>query len=77
WGYYYAQNMDDFAATQSRYDLLGLTYTAPRSDFQTMRATGKVVIAHVIPTEAAARQALGKGAGGLMVSGVTQVVPRG
>ncbi len=76
WGYYYAKDMGEFAATESRYDLLGLDYTAPATDFATMRATGKPIIAHVIPTAAAAKTALGDGANGLMVSGVEQVVPR-
>lgn len=75
WGYYYAQNMSDFAATQARYDLLGLNYRAPSSDFATMHATGKPVIAHVIRDRHAATEAFGKGAAGLMVSGVTGVIP--
>lgn len=75
WGYYYAQNMSDFAATQVRYDLLGLNYSAPTSDFATMRATGKPVIAHVIRDRHAATEAFDKGAAGLMVSGVTAVIP--
>ena len=29
WGYYYARDMPGFAATQAKFDLLGLEYTAP------------------------------------------------
>jgi glycerophosphoryl diester phosphodiesterase len=75
WGYYYARNMGAFAATQARYDLLGLDYTAPSSYFATMRATGKSIIAHTIRDRQAAAEAFGKGAAGLMVSGVIAVIP--
>ncbi len=75
WGYYYAKDMPHFAATQSRFDLLGLNYNAPVADFDTMRATGKPVIAHIIGSARAAATALHNGATGLMVSAVQQVVP--
>jgi glycerophosphoryl diester phosphodiesterase len=75
WGYYYAANMGSFAATQGRFDLLGLDYGAPAADFAIMRRTGKPVIAHIVGNAKAAAAALGKGAAGLMVSAVRQVVP--
>ena len=75
WGYYYAVNMKSFAATQGRFDLLGLNYDAPAADFAAMRATGKPVVAHIIGSAAAATTGLRKGASGLMVSAVEQVVP--
>jgi len=76
WGYYYVKDMPSFATTQSRFDILGLDYTAPRADFATMRATGKPVIAHLIANTHAASVALDKGAQGLMISAVEQVVPK-
>ena len=76
WGYYYAKDMPNFAATQGRFDLLGQEYTAPASAFQTMKATGKPVIAHIIDSAAAAKTAFDKGADGLMVSDVRDVVPQ-
>jgi hypothetical protein len=76
WGYYYARNMGNFASTQSRFDLLGLNSSAPASDFATMRATGKPVIAHIIANASMASVAWCKGASGFMVSGVEEVVPR-
>ena len=77
WGYYFTGDMGSFAATQSKFDLLGLPYDAPVADFRTMIATGKPVIAHIISSPDEARQALARGARGLMISGVTAVVPRG
>ncbi|PZS18911.1 MAG: hypothetical protein DLM57_05295 [Pseudonocardiales bacterium] len=76
WGYYYDRDMTKFAATQSRFDLLGLSYSAPLSDFATMTATGKPVIAHVIASPFSAATASCKGASGFMVSGVKEVVHR-
>jgi glycerophosphoryl diester phosphodiesterase len=76
WGYYYDRDVSQLAATQARFDLLGLNYTASAATFAALRATGKPVIAHVIDTAAAAGTALEKGAAGLMVSAVEQVVRR-
>jgi glycerophosphoryl diester phosphodiesterase len=76
WGYYFLDGMAEFAATQSKFDLLGLPYDAPSSDFRTMQATGKPVIAHIIASAEQAREALKKGARGLMISDVTAVVPQ-
>lgn len=75
WGYYFPPDMPVFASTQANFDLLGLPYDAPSSDFQLMLATGKPVIAHIVPTSAAAREGLANGARGLMISDVTAVVP--
>ena len=74
WGYYNDGDMGKFAATQSRFDLLGLNYTAPESDFVAMSATGKPVIADVIASPSSALSASCKGASGFMVSGVREVV---
>jgi glycerophosphoryl diester phosphodiesterase len=75
WGYYYSKDMPQFAATQRRFDLLGLEFAASDQDFRTMEATGKPVIAHIIDAPDQARAALGKGASGLMVADVESVVP--
>lgn len=77
WGYYYAKDMPHFAATQRRFDLLGLEYSASSEDFRVMEATGKPVIAHIVAAPDQARGALEKGASGLMVADVESVVPRG
>jgi glycerophosphoryl diester phosphodiesterase len=74
WGYYYEKDMANFAATESRFDLLGLNYSASAKTFETMLATGKQIIAHVIATPAAELTACRLGVSGYMVSGITQVV---
>lgn len=76
WGYYFAGDMAQFAATQQKFDLLGLPWDAPAADFTTAEATGKPVIAHIVSTPAAAEQARAEGARGLMVSDVEAVVPQ-
>lgn len=76
WGYYYADEMDQFAATQARFDLLGINASAPVPTYQQMLATGKRVIAHIIRSPAQAEQARSRGATGLMVADVEQVVPQ-
>ena len=77
WGYFYEANMGQFAAEQGKFDLLGMQYDASATTFRTMLGTGKRVIAHIVSTDAQADAGLAKGATGLMVSGVKQVVPRG
>ena len=75
WGYYYPADMGSFTGTESAWDVLALQWNAPAADWSTARATGKRVFGHVVATEAQAQQALDQGATGLMVSGVTEVVP--
>ena len=75
WGYYYPRDMAEFASTEARFDLLGLEQFAPGSDYATVLATGKPVIAFIIASADAGRTALDRGARGLMVSAVDQVVP--
>jgi glycerophosphoryl diester phosphodiesterase len=77
WGYYYGKDMPHLAATQRRFDLLGLDFSAGGQDFRMMEATGKPVIAHIIDAPDQARAALDKGASGLMVANVESVVPIG
>ena len=77
WGYHYESDMAGFAATQGRFDLLGLRFDASAASWQTALATHKRVIAHIVATAAQAQQGLAAGATGLMVSGVQQVVPHG
>lgn len=76
WGYYYADEMGEFAATQGRFDLLGINVNAPTAVYQEMLATGKRVIAHIIRTPGQAELGRSQGATGLMVAAVEQVVPQ-
>jgi glycerophosphoryl diester phosphodiesterase len=75
WGYYDDAALPRLAATQARFDLLGLPWSAPAAEWAAARATGKPVIAHVVATAAQAARAREEGARGLMVSGVDEVVP--
>jgi hypothetical protein len=76
WGYYDAAGLPQLVATQDRFDLLGLPWSASAADWTAARATGKPVIGHVVATPQQARTALDQGARGLMVSGVEAVVPQ-
>lgn len=72
WGYYYQSNVTsgDFAAWQSNFDILGMEYGADAASWSAATSTGKPVIGHICPTTAAAATALGRGARGLICSGV-------
>lgn len=78
-GFYYAAGLraqpGALTATQRRFDLLGIDGSAPAADFRAMRRSGKPLIAHIVATRPAAQRALSLAASGLMVSGVTAVVP--
>ncbi|MCO7219601.1 glycerophosphodiester phosphodiesterase family protein [Klenkia sp. PcliD-1-E] len=76
WGYWFTADLLTFDADQVRYDLLALPWDGPATAWADAVATGKPVFGHVVSTPAQARQALAEGATGLMVSGVTEVVPR-
>ncbi|CAN5142584.1 hypothetical protein BH09ACT1_BH09ACT1_22490 [soil metagenome] len=78
WGYYYGAEIeaesDRLISTQGSWSILGLDFEATAADWKLVRSYGKPVIGHIIPSKAAAKTALGHGARGLMVSGVTQVL---
>jgi Glycerophosphoryl diester phosphodiesterase family len=78
WGFYYSNEIESgktpLQDTQQAWDLLGLNYLGSDATWKQVLAIGKPVIAHVIPSRAGASEALAKGAAGLMVSGITQVL---
>jgi len=76
WGYYYGNQLSDFVATQNRWDLLGIDWSASHEAYRKLEATGKPVIAHAVASADAAATAFAEGAQGLMVSGVSEVVPK-
>src|SRR5690606_29595072 len=61
--------------THGPWDVLGMDYTADQTAWDLAKATGKKVIGHIVPDASAAAVALGKGADGLMVAGVRDVIP--
>jgi len=75
WGYYYQADVPNLASTQANWDLLGMDYTADAPSWTAVTSYGKPVLGHIIPTLAGATTAFGKGASGVMVSGVMEAVP--
>ncbi|MGH1526331.1 glycerophosphodiester phosphodiesterase [Leifsonia sp. L25] len=79
WGYYYgaelAADPTQFARTQERWTWLGLDYNGGDEAWRSFTAGAKPVLAHIVPSRAAADTALRLGANGLVVSGVREVLP--
>jgi hypothetical protein len=76
WGYFYESDAGANLATYvGRWDLVGMDYTASQAAWDDLASYGKPIIGHIIPDAAAASTALTKGADGLMVSGVAEVMP--
>ena len=62
-------------ADLSSWDVLGMEWNAEQSVWDTLKATGKPLIAHIITTQQQANMALAKGATGLMASVPSVVHP--
>lgn len=76
WGYFYEASKDSIATEAAKHDIIGMDYSATSDAWTKALAPGKPVIGHIVPDVAAANTAKAFGAVGLMVSGVTAVVPR-
>jgi hypothetical protein len=76
WGYFYNTNAADLPTYEGFYDILGMEYGASASTWTTVTSYGKPVIAHTIQSNTDATTALSRGASGMMVSGVEEVIPR-
>lgn len=78
WGYYYGAELASdpalFASTRDRWSWLGLDYNGGEEAWRTLTASGSPVLAHIVPSRAAADQALRLGADGMVVSGVREVL---
>lgn len=72
WGYYFAG--EDFT-NAGLYDILGLNNSAPQAEWDTLKATGKPVLGHVIQTQGNYDEALAKGADGFQVGLITTIHP--
>ena len=59
----------------SKFDVLGMEWNAEQSVWDTLKATGKPLIAHIITTQQQADTALARGATGLMASVPSVVHP--
>lgn len=87
WGYAYTEAITGFrsdgqatsdpllSATAGKWTMLGLEYSAADDIWATALAiaNGKKIIGHILPTAAAARAVVAKGARGLQVSGINAV----
>ena len=78
WGYYYgaelAADATQFASTQARWSWLGLDYQGGDAAWRTFTESGKPVLAHIVPSRAAADASKALGANGMVVSGVREVL---
>ncbi|MEY9852186.1 hypothetical protein ABH923_001864 [Leifsonia sp. EB41] len=82
WGYYYASEVEADAkllpSTQARWTTLGLDYNGSPAVWERMRKLGRPVLAHVVPDATAAETARKRGASGMVVSGIREVLaPKG
>lgn len=78
WGYYYGRDLADgstpLAASQGSWDLLGLDVAAPDGAWAQLRALGKPIVGHIVASAADAQVVRARGARGLMVSAVREVL---
>lgn len=82
WGYYYASEVEADAkllpSTQARWTTLGLDYNGSPAVWERMRKLGRPVLAHVVPDARGAETARRRGASGMIVSGIREVLsPKG
>ncbi len=63
------------SADLAKWDVLGMEWNAEQGVWDTLKATGKPLIAHIITTQQQADQALARGATGLMASVPSVVHP--
>ena len=76
WGYFYEADVGSLPTYQANWDILGMDYQANGAAWAAALSYGKPVIGFLIADSTAATTAITNGADGLMVSGVTQVIPR-
>jgi len=78
WGYYYGAEVSAdptlLPSTQDRWTWLGLDYNGGEDAWRTFTNSGKPVLAHIVPSRAAADKSLRLVADGMVVSGVQQVL---
>lgn len=76
WIYGYEAGITGLVATRAKASSFGMDYAASSGAWTTLLAEGKPTAGHIITSSAQATTALGKGANGLMVSNVEQVIPQ-
>lgn len=72
WGFYYGNEItgasDLLSSTQENWSTIGLNYTATDAEWSQVRALGKTLVGHVLPSSASVDTSLAHGATGLMIS---------
>lgn len=76
WGYFYDSNAADLPTYQGYYDILGMEFNASAGTWTTVTSYGKPVIAHTVRSNTDAATAITRGASGMMVAGVEEIIPR-
>lgn len=78
WGYYYGSEVEAdpqlLSTTQSRWSYLGMNYAASNAAWESALAYAKPVLGHIIADRRAGKFALSRGAAGLIVSGIKEVL---
>ena len=78
WGYYYTQGLEEnpglLAATESYWDILGVDVGGSDEGWATVVDAGKPIIGFIARTQRDADRALARGARGVMVSGIKEVL---
>ena len=78
WGFYYGRNLDanpaSFEDTQASWTMLGLDLNASEQQWRDFTAAGRPVVAHVLSQGSQREVATERGARGLMISGVQEVL---
>jgi glycerophosphoryl diester phosphodiesterase len=87
WGYYYADDLNtsyvaaggtkkatSIVETNGEWDYLGMEWNASQAAWNEILGYGKPVIGHIVPNLSAAQTAFGKGAVGVMASGIRSVM---
>lgn len=75
WGYYYDADVPNLGTTGPRWDLLGMDITGTTANWNTMHATGKLVLGHTPATAADKTLADSHAADGYVAASFIHVVP--
>ncbi len=78
WGFYYDSDLNQdpqlFKRTERPWTMLGLNWDASAQWWHRFAADGRPVVAHVLAEKSQRTQSLSRGAHGLMIAGVTEVL---
>lgn len=75
WGIYYATEMASLGANASLFDILGMEYNAAQVHWDTLKETGRPVMAHIVGTLAQVTAGTTRGADGFMCSATATLGP--